>query len=87
MAAPEPLADLVIRRRFGKCTDIGGLWLAHGAAANLAIGERFSWIRRFCLCPGFGEGISFLPFKDCINDREHATQDIGSFNLLAYSLY
>jgi hypothetical protein len=28
-----------------------------------------------------------LPFKDCINDREHATQDIGSFNLLAYSLY
>jgi hypothetical protein len=50
--------------------DIGRMWLAHGAAANLDIRQCAFWCRHFYFRAGFGEGGSLQPIKDHINCEE-----------------
>ena len=58
IASSQPLARLIVSRRFGDRLDTGRMRLAHDAAAALGVGQRACRRFRFRLRLGFGEGLS-----------------------------
>jgi phospholipid/cholesterol/gamma-HCH transport system permease protein len=68
VAASKPLAGFILLRRSWQRADLGGLWLAYDATANLGIGLRVGRGHGFCFRLGFGEGVRLRPLENRIEN-------------------